>query len=898
MDLKSMLNDKPPAEKKSSQSSPPPSAGGVAAPLQTSPPPTAQAQNGGYLAGYAPPRPTPGQGPGQQTPLYGPPSASMPPSQSRGLTPLHTPSQAGSGQYPFPPQQQPLQSPASAHPGQAQQYFSATTPGPRPSSHGYSSAHPQPSPSMVGYQQAVNAHHNSMSPTPSSHHSQTPSGIRQSPLAPGHQSAYQQPPHPSHYQHSQPNTPLGPPQIPQRHSNNSQLDVSSPIHYRSPSGASNGITAGSPAQHHPSIGNLVESPSLLHRPSPQTRRVSDHRSSASRERSVSVSPKTVPPPRPPSLGSRHSSQQEVYSARSSLQPGASVAAQSETPHHVQPHQTSSHAQPQASNTASGVAQVHSQTSGLLSGPPANANPLSHLDNRAPPQHSPQRMDMNHLLAPTQHAHPTLPNGDKFRTTPSGPSDSSQSQRNEPRTHGSLKTELQVPAQSSSFSAASHSEPNMPPTTTPAAPAQQHPRTNNSAGPTSTQQKMPLKRPAESDPAVEPPAKRGRGRRYTERPIWAHLAKDNPRAREPGAVPNSMQSARPQPQTNGGFNGANTGLPSAQSQANGQAQSNMPASNPDAVHQKPWQQNPPIDNDLLNARALLGAWEKSIKWSTPLTPFNRAITTWLWQNLDRNSDIGLDPREGIIEIEAKIGTLVDVDSGDRIQMPVQNACVIAPAYNRRMRFESEMNEIEHKNMNEFLNKATQESVASKGRQSIKYKHSRETDSFRNLSEEGMRALPEAAHRRKNQMRRDMKLRTSTDDKTGQVTARIVKVPIGEHLHIFGAEDPYDVRISMNLEVNLDRPGLDPNTLTEEASSDNPVAPNRRKDRLSYQHLAYHVDLTRVDVPGLPPKYELELEVDSNLLRKQIDRQKRNEASAVHDIVEGFVNNMTLLMRIQR
>lgn len=80
------------------------------------------------------------------------------------------------------------------------------------------------------------------------------------------------------------------------------------------------------------------------------------------------------------------------------------------------------------------------------------------------------------------------------------------------------------------------------------------------------------------------------------------------------------------------------------------------------------------------------------WSTPISPFTKAITTWLWQNLEQNADVGMDPREGSIEIEAKIGTLVDVDSGHRIQLPVLNACVISPAQNRKMRFESEMNEV--------------------------------------------------------------------------------------------------------------------------------------------------------------------------------------------------------------
>lgn len=539
MDLKSMLNDKPAPEKKSSQSSPPPLAGGMGAP-QTSPPPSSYAQNGGYSAGYAPHRATPGQGPGQQTPLYGPPSASISSIQSKGLTPLQTPSQVGGGQYPFPQQQPPLQSPASAHPGTTQYPSSVTTPGPRPLSHGNAHAVPQQSPSMPAYQQPVNPHHHSLSPTPSSHHSHTPSGIRQSPMATGYPSSYQSA-HPiQHYHQSQPNTPLGPPpQIPSRHSNTSQLDVSSPNHFRTHSGASNGVVAGSPAQHHPSIGNLVESPSLYTRASPQTRRVSDHRSSASRERSVSVSPKTVPPPRPPSLGSRHSSQQEVYSARSSLQPGASVASQSETPHHVQPHPAPSHAQPQGSNTATGVVQVHSQTSDPLSGPAVGGTPLSHLDNRAPPQHSPQRMGMNHLLAPTQHAEQLTPNGDSSRTASAKGSDVSQSQASTHSPQATQKSAAPQPPTGSSHLSSSHQNSSKPLAAASPTP-QRDMYASDAAGPSSVQHRAPLKRPAESNPAVEPPAKRGKTRRYTERPVWAHLAPDNPRAQQSGAVPNSMQ----------------------------------------------------------------------------------------------------------------------------------------------------------------------------------------------------------------------------------------------------------------------------------------------------------------------------------------------------------------------
>ncbi|KAK4508623.1 hypothetical protein PRZ48_002362 [Zasmidium cellare] len=913
MDLAGMLNDGDAPPKRPSQTSPPASSRTTSA-TQASPP--AQ-QNGGYAptpGGYAPARPSQ-----QQTPLFGPPSASAGPPgqfQSRGVTPLQTPSAGGGGQYPF-PQQPPLQSPATAHPGaqQQQQYrpyepYSATTPGARPPSHGYA----QPSPSLGQYQHALNAAHNaSLSPTPPSHPSQTPHAMRQSPLATmGHP-----PPAPPHHYHqqSQPNTPLGPPQLPQRHSQN-QLDMSSPYHQRTYSGTSSGMISGSPAQHHPSIGNLVDSPSAYNRPSPQARRTSDYRSSVDRERSESVSPKTIVQPRPPSLGSRHSSQQEVYSTRGSLPPSAGVAPSAATPGHVQP-PTPVHAQPHHSYAASEAAQAYAQSSGSLPGPPVNGNSLSQSDNKPPLQHQSSKMGMSHLLAPTQHAQPQQPplisNGAPAKASDSYPSQSPSLSQPPPHTsapplshsqQGHVKAEPEAKPEIKSEPPALSTSSSHPDTsaTIMAAPEVQPPSIKQSTDDMSTSaaapSKTPLKRPAESDALVEPAAKRGRVRKYRERPIWAHLSHQNPKAKEPGVVPNdkttSGLNSQPPPRVTqqNGVSG---------SQANGTAkartpQPTQPPQPPNGNQAKipPWQQHPPLDDDLIHARRVLGPWEKSMRWNVPNPSFNRAVADWLYAQLKANADIGTDPREGTIEIEAKIGTLID-DNGRRCELPVMNACVIHPNAARRFRFESEMNEQEHKFMNMFLNDAIKESGAP-GREKMVYEHLYEVDSFRALSKAGLAALPEAVHRRRPD--RDLKLRTTNNQKTGEVKARIIKVKLGEDLHIFGAGDPYDIRISMNLEINMDRPDFDPGLMTEEPSETKRAPPNRQKNRMSYKHLAYQVDLTRIDLENMPHKYELELEVNANVLRDQIARLEQRQPHAYTDVVDGFVSNMLMLMKVNR
>ena len=71
--------------------------------------------------------------------------------------------------------------------------------------------------------------------------------------------------------------------------------------------------------------------------------------------------------------------------------------------------------------------------------------------------------------------------------------------------------------------------------------------------------------------------------------------------------------------------------------------------------------------------------------------------------------------------------------------------------------------------------------------------------------------------------------------------------------------------------------------------------RVKDRLSYKHLAYSIDLTKVEREGLDASYELELEVDSALLRQQMGLIKQGRESAYTEVVSGFLDNATFLMR---
>lgn len=661
-----MLNDGPAEERKKqspeqSRTSQPPTP--IRAGAQQSPP----AQYGPQSHGQPPPPPPP----------Y-PTGVERPPSQ--GLTPLQVPHQA---QYPHHPPQL-AQSPAVAQQYRPFETFPGSIPGARGGSHGPAYSQPSPSQHHPGMPTSAHprVHTTSLSPTPSSHHSQTPHSIRQSPLAAM-----------SHVPH-QPTTPLGPPP-PQISRSVTHPDLTfSPYHQRTYSGASNGIASGSPSQPYPPVGHHIESPNASYtRQSPHLRRTSDYSSQAERERSISVSPKTKVPPRPTSLGSRQSSFQEPYgSNRSSSQmsQGFSVAqspGQAPQSYFGGP---PPHSYAQLSNAASEVAQAPPASSQVAQNPftppgiPENTNPLSrqasyqHAPAPPPPlvQHnSQQKMGMSNLLTPTNEAPPTL-NGSSAATAAMA-RESAGAQQQQPSI-------FMKPSPKPKKAAVSATLPHQAPPLPHHARDEQSMKIDSAQGdatePPYTETKPSLKRPATDASLQQPPSKQRKtsGRKYEQRPPWAQLSKHNPRFHQQGPTQNGAMPQQP-PQR-----------PPAAPQSNGPSvYSNVKLDGRD-----PWNYDPPLDMDLIEATAALGSkWEKSFRWNTPYPDMLRVVQDWLWQHLEQLGDVGSDPREGQVEIEAKIGTLIDNNTDERLKLPVATMCVIQPDHHgNRYSFRSEMGQV--------------------------------------------------------------------------------------------------------------------------------------------------------------------------------------------------------------
>lgn len=106
---------------------------------------------------------------------------------------------------------------------------------------------------------------------------------------------------------------------------------------------------------------------------------------------------------------------------------------------------------------------------------------------------------------------------------------------------------------------------------------------------------------------------------------------------------------------------------------------------------------------------LGPWEPSILDIHPTEDMTKVISDWLFSEVVQKQGIGVGPAGGsankgaVLEIEAKIGRLIDQNTNDRLRLPVVSECVISQSDpNMRVNFESSMTEVGHISL-EFENR---------------------------------------------------------------------------------------------------------------------------------------------------------------------------------------------------
>jgi hypothetical protein len=84
--------------------------------------------------------------------------------------------------------------------------------------------------------------------------------------------------------------------------------------------------------------------------------------------------------------------------------------------------------------------------------------------------------------------------------------------------------------------------------------------------------------------------------------------------------------------------------------------------------------------------------------------------------------------------------------------------------------------------------------------------------------------------------------TTDQKTGELLAKIVKCRLAD-LDVYSPATCVDWRISVNIEINYDG-DIRHLQVSDGGGARGRGGADRIKDRMSYRHLAYQIDLTQV------------------------------------------------------
>ncbi|KAI1272332.1 CYTH-like domain-containing protein [Xylaria sp. FL0933] len=297
------------------------------------------------------------------------------------------------------------------------------------------------------------------------------------------------------------------------------------------------------------------------------------------------------------------------------------------------------------------------------------------------------------------------------------------------------------------------------------------------------------------------------------------------------------------------------------------------------------------------------WEPTIEASRPIDVMSRAVADFFVFNVLRGPNPAeLRSRGAQFEIEAKLGTIIDKSTNDRIELGIQmGECIIGEG--ARIAFRSSMTENQHKTFNDYLNEQVRASLFPRGsaaepRVPVQYVHRRQTDRFFDLPAHLRQRLPPSiAHLL--QQNGPLKARITYEKGTNNVLAKIIKARVAD-LHIHMAHLPLDCRISVNIEWDWDGPAQE---IEQNQIPNKERQPDRNKDRLSYTHGFYQIDLTQVTrenpgpsgQPGVPSKeHELEIELESHVLYEHGHLLMKGEPNRYEDLVDGLIDNLIFIV----
>ena len=138
---------------------------------------------------------------------------------------------------------------------------------------------------------------------------------------------------------------------------------------------------------------------------------------------------------------------------------------------------------------------------------------------------------------------------------------------------------------------------------------------------------------------------------------------------------------------------------------------------------------------------------------------------------------------------------------------------------------------------------------------------------------------------------VKVRRTFDKKTGEMKAQIIKTRVAD-LEVFNPNEEFDYRISISLETPWNGPEshLRP-------TADKKDVIDRLKDRLSYKHRDYQIDLTQIsdndpDRPG-QHKHEVEVEINNDSFSVALGNARAGSGDQYEKCINGFIDNIRIL-----
>ncbi|KAI9207147.1 CYTH-like domain-containing protein [Polychytrium aggregatum] len=216
----------------------------------------------------------------------------------------------------------------------------------------------------------------------------------------------------------------------------------------------------------------------------------------------------------------------------------------------------------------------------------------------------------------------------------------------------------------------------------------------------------------------------------------------------------------------------------------------------------------------------------------------------------------------VEIEAKIGLMIDNRTNQRIYLPVRTETVLAD--DRNIRFASDMTMDQHAHYNRLLNNLTLERGSI-----IRYTHLREVDSFYYAPSKNVRV--------------------TTNEGSSEIKAIVIKKKVAT-IDVYCPAYPLDYRISVSEELPAPKP--QPNQ---------ELVFRRKKDRLSYAHQIVQVDLTQVrklssngNETDLTHELELEIRKPQDL-QKELHKHETQQPNLYRDHIDILLNSVRILAR---